>query len=362
MIAMKTIPAKKIITNVLFVLALVLMLAIIGEVFCRLAMPLEKKRDRYMATRNLFQLNNRYVMFDDELGYTIRPNLKAPLNNEEFHTMILTNSAGFRDSEESLKNPSILMLGDSFAFGWGVNREARCDKYLEDMTGKRVLDMGAPAYGTLQEFLALKRFSEKNDISGKTVVILLYPNDIVDNLSFGSGSIRIKNGDLAYSKFDKAAFDNLTDMYRTRPYRGISQSSYLLYVLKNAKKELKNKLRGKKNIETRETNAGDGRLKYEIFGIILGKIKDFCAEKKLKVIFVWTPSVRRYEETSAKFGGDEEDVVFQGIKKSLDDLKLPLIDLTGSLTHNDYYELDGHLKPSGHYKIAVGIKDYLSNH
>src|SRR3990167_2033914 len=58
-----------------------------------------------------------------------RPHLNLPHHTPEFHTMIFTNSQGLRVPEEQGdyllgKQPDvtrILLLGPSFAFGWGVN-------------------------------------------------------------------------------------------------------------------------------------------------------------------------------------------------------------------------------------------------
>jgi len=313
-----------------------------------------------MAVRNIFQLDEQNVLFDDELGYSIKPNLNVPFNNEEFRTVVATNSMGFRDDEDSLKNPSIFILGDSFGFGWGVDRDACFDKRLEDMRGTRVLNMSVPGYGPLQELLALKRFGEKYDIKGKTVIFLLYPNDIEDTMGFGSGTIRIENNSLNYSLFSKNAFNDLVKMYRTRAYRGIYQTSYMMYIVKNAQKEIKNRFRRKKNGEIARVNTIDPHLKYEVFGLVVGKIKDFCSENKLRAIFLWIPSIRSFEDNAAKFGYDYEDTVFSEATKIFDRAGLQLTSLKDSLKHDDYYRLDGHLKPSGHYKITARIDKLLT--
>lgn len=351
---------KRILMAAIFLSVIILSLAIIGEVFCRLVMPLNKNRDRYVAVRNIFQFDERNVLFDEELGYSIKPNLKVPFNNEEFRTVVTTNSMGFRDNEDSLRNPSIFILGDSLGFGWGVNWPASCDKALEDLYGARVLNMSVPGYGPLQELLALKRFGEKYDIKGKTVIFLLCFNDVADTMGFGSGSIKIENNSLNYSIFSKDAFNELMELYKTRSYRGIYRTSYMLYILKNAQKELKNKLRNKKKTETTRANTVDPHLKYEIFGLVIDKIKDFCSENKIKAIFLWIPSIRSFEDNAAKFGDDYEDTVLSEVTRIFNRSGLQLISLKGRLTHNDYYRLDGHLKPSGQYKIAAEINKLLS--
>ncbi len=350
---------KSIIKGLLLLSALIIIMALAGEAFCRLVMPLDKKRDRYMATRNIFHMDEGNVRFDSELGYTIKPGLVSRFDNEEFRTTVATNSGGFRDDEESLKDPSILICGDSFGFGWGVDQSSCFDSYLEGSSGVKALNMGVPGYGTLQEFLALKRFAKNNDIYGKTIIFLFYPNDVIDTLGFGSGSISVDNGVLNYSGFNRHAFEDITKMYKTRPYRGIYQSSYLAYVLKNAGKDIKNKLRGKKKDRIQTTVIADENMKFKILSGVMEYVKMFSLRNNLKTIFVWIPSVRYYEDGKGKFGNDYEDTVYQRVKKIIDDSEFQFVDMSDSLGRNDYYRQDGHLKQSGHQKMAARVKEFL---
>ncbi len=347
--------------TILAVFALIVSLALIGEIFCRAVMPLKKKRDRYMAVRNVFHLDDRNVNFDDELGYTIKPGITVPFNNEEFRTTVSTNSAGFRGDDGSLKDPPVLILGDSFAFGWGVGQDDTCAERLEKVSGTHVLNMGVSGYGTLQELLALKRYAQKHDVRGKTVVFLVYPNDIADTMGFGSGSIGIKDGALQYSKFNKDTFDEQMRMYKTRSCRGIYQVSYMAYLLKNAQKELKTKFRRKKKAEAPvETAPADRELKFRIFKLVIDEIKKYSEEKGFKTIFVWIPSVRSFEDPSGgEFGDENEADLLKKVQKIFADEALSLYDLKDSLSRADYYILDGHLKPSGQNKAAAEIGKHI---
>jgi lysophospholipase L1-like esterase len=68
---------------------------------------------------------------DPDSGFWNRPNLAMPHQTNEFRTMLYTNAQGFRTSaaheEYAVPKPPgtyrVLLLGPSFAFGWGVDHE-----------------------------------------------------------------------------------------------------------------------------------------------------------------------------------------------------------------------------------------------
>ncbi len=82
----------------------------------------------------------------------------------EYKTFIKTNSEGFRDSEHNLKKPKgvfrIIVLGDSFTYGLGVEAEETYSKILEKILNEasvrrdiryEVFNMGIAGIGTLEE-------------------------------------------------------------------------------------------------------------------------------------------------------------------------------------------------------------------
>ena len=95
----------------------------------------------------------------DNIIYELIPN-----NHAQFrHVRISTNQFGMRSPELSLEKPPhtkrIAVLGDSYAFGWGVEDEKVFSRVMEERlnrgapTGERVevLNFGVPGYATFQE-------------------------------------------------------------------------------------------------------------------------------------------------------------------------------------------------------------------
>jgi hypothetical protein len=135
----------------------------------------------------------------DSIIYTLRPNLDLTF----MRARVITNSCGMRSPERPIvKAPGvyrIALLGDSFAFGWGVAQEASFAQKLEDnlnriASGKKrfeVLNFGVPGYSTFQE-VAL--FEERGlDFNPDAVLVYFVQNDFgmpffVRNID-GSGGI-----------------------------------------------------------------------------------------------------------------------------------------------------------------------------
>jgi hypothetical protein len=149
---------------------------------------------------------------DDELGWKLLPNVETPASALEFAITVRTDAMGLRTSgrTDAWRSAShrLLVAGDSFAFGWGVEGDQMLSARLQDALAARgvqaaVLNAGVPGYSTDQEYLLWRRLEPQ--VHPEVVVLLMSGNDPpADNTSTVnmSGAIyskpifRVSNGEL----------------------------------------------------------------------------------------------------------------------------------------------------------------------
>ncbi|RJR44588.1 MAG: SGNH/GDSL hydrolase family protein [Deltaproteobacteria bacterium] len=129
---------------------------------------------------NNIQYDPDCAKYDPDLGYTLKPG-NFIFANHEFSTTYHVNSLGVRDTEEALNSPQVVVLGDSYAMGWGVEQNETFAKVVEAETGLPVLNASVSSYGTAREMMLLKRV--KMD-KLKYLIIQYCNNDYEENLSF----------------------------------------------------------------------------------------------------------------------------------------------------------------------------------
>ncbi|MGZ8510966.1 MAG: hypothetical protein ACXWV8_04620 [Chitinophagaceae bacterium] len=93
------------------------------------------------------------------------------------------NSAGARDKERELKSSDtnrVIVLGDSFIEGWGVDASERVSDILEKKTNRAFLNFGCATFGLTQELLLYKNLAANYDHSTVLIGFLPY-NDFSDD-------------------------------------------------------------------------------------------------------------------------------------------------------------------------------------
>jgi len=130
----------------------------------------------------VYRIAKRGKLFapDTVTGWSVKPLIQMQRQNADGDLWsIETDSSGFRgDSYWDSNKKRVLILGDSFAFGEGVDLEERFDTTIEEL-GYSVLNTGVMGYGTDQQFLKARPYLDQLN-RGDATIVLTYYNDIHD--------------------------------------------------------------------------------------------------------------------------------------------------------------------------------------
>ena len=104
-------------------------------------------------------------MIDDDLGWKLAPSKTSTHHSRYFDTEYTTNSFGFRDKPRSTTKAAgsyrILLYGDSFIFGWGVNAGLRFADLIEARTpGLEMWNRAVPGWGLDQQIVLYQNEGE----------------------------------------------------------------------------------------------------------------------------------------------------------------------------------------------------------
>jgi len=130
--------------------------------------------------------------YDPRLGYRLTPNTTGHLQSAEFDTHFRINASGLRmEREVPFEKPPgkrrVLLLGDSFTFGHGVNDRDRFGDKLESLLdGVEVVNMGVWGTGTDQQLLL---YEEQGVKYGADLVILCF---FTENIQRNASSARLE--------------------------------------------------------------------------------------------------------------------------------------------------------------------------
>lgn len=159
----------------LYLLLAVSALLVAAEYLCRWLVPhwLPFQEDRSIVWR-----------YDPDFGWSQRPNLKEALvRYPQFQIQVSTNTMGLRDQEYPLERTGkkrMLVLGDSFVWGFGVQGPERFTEILEQRHPDwEIINAGTSGYGTDQEYLYYLKKGQA--FKADVVVLLLYYNDFENN-------------------------------------------------------------------------------------------------------------------------------------------------------------------------------------
>ncbi len=331
-----------------------------------------------------------FLTNDDILDHKFIPNGRGFFETMEFRTEYVINSLGLRDREFPLQKPPktvrILMIGDSFTEGNGVNIEQTFSKRMEQMLDSsslpyrtEVINAGVGSYSPLPEYLYLKNGG-----------LQLHPDLVI--LNFDLSDVY---DDIQYT--NRAKFDERGVPVAIVPQKEIPSNSRMVRMMVGIKDFFKEHtrlynfirirldrflsppptegvvngdVRSDKYALLKEEYASRGPEEWALSEKYLLMIRDTLSAHGIDFMISMYPyglqlSPREWN-SGRKFWGFKQDTVYStNAQKILESFcaskNIPSINLTGEFEERAktmfplYFDYDGHWRPEGQEIAAQGM-------
>jgi len=336
---------------------------------------------------------------DQLLHHSLIPGSNCRSKTKEWDINFSVNSLGLRDYEYSLKKPEsvfrILMLGDSFTEGYGVELEETFSKLLEkklniDKKKKfEVINAGVTGYSPLLEY----QYLEKKGLQFQPDLVILNfsMTDFYDDFIFGNKKLLIEKDKMFKEKIPTTTWLPLiSKKIKWWLHQNLALYDFLVLWLKriaNPGVYKKNIIDFEKGdiqndqfaITRKEINEKDYALLLENSTENLLKIKQLLARNNIGFVLVIIPhghQVNNQEWGKGRnFWGFEQgktyssqpisDLFIFAIANNIEILNLlPAYKKDPIISWNDnyYFSYDGHWNYHGHQLAAERIYQFFQNY
>lgn len=377
--------------NILVSLISILVFFVLMEAVLRIASFIRTRNSPACVDSVIWENEFKFYEYSPVLGWKNKAGAEGIFHTPDATTRVSINSKGQRDIEHEYKKDGrfrILVLGDSFVWGYGVEQDSRFTEHLRELLGDgtEIINAGVSGYGTDQELLYYKAEGSR------------YSPDLVI---------------LAFGTFD-AKHDNVQAVAYTypKPYFSIEEKSLQLHNVPvperayewNERLDIEKRYReeARKNISRSKRIRKFLRRHFKTYGFISDGIKavrssvrdrlksdprllDYILKKKSSkkkdALLVLTEEIimeldRQVESDNAKFIvlmvpyrshlKKLPDTIYYKMLKFCDERGIFCIDPYSRFFENYkngkelYFKHDEHWNETGHRLIAEEIYDYLS--
>lgn len=298
-----------------------------------------------------------FHLSDPVVGWLGKPDIRMRFRRPDFDVLVANDANGWRIPDPARPLDAtrrILVLGDSFTWGWGVGQgEVFTDHLQRALPDAAVINHGVNAYSTSQEYILLQQelARQRYDV----VILMFFFNDVADNVASRSGRrplFTVANGQLVPPRAPARPFGGVVHLWLKDHSLAYRLIDYVAGVLKHGVGELP---------EPREAPANAPDIAYsELRGAavtehLIRAMAEACKAHDAGFIVVYIP---QRSEVGAKRPLPAARAVHALARDAAATAGAPFLDLTAAFAEairgGDvvYFPHDAHWTPAGHALAA----------
>lgn len=157
----------------------------VSELALRIVRP--NAQQPFLVRQSMESERGKFCVYDPELGWAGKPNADAAFQFVDCEHHVRQNKFGFRGTEYDFartETPRMVVLGDSFVWGFGVENDQIFTNLVERQSDPalEVVNLGVSGYGTDQELL-LWRSLGRRFAPDKVLLVLCPYTDLSENVA-----------------------------------------------------------------------------------------------------------------------------------------------------------------------------------
>ena len=283
------------------------------------------------ALRRIVQFLPECARWDAEVTYTLKPGA-CEVANREHKVRYAANRLGLRDTDAALEGPEIVVVGDSYAMGWGVAEDEAFPRALARGLGTSVLNAAISSYGTAREMILLERLARESGAGAAAVLVIQYSdNDYEENRAYvaAGGRLAVTPEPVYRALVERHAAT--TFYWPGKHVAGVA--GLALVTIRRA---------GRPRADSAEEQA---RAFLDTLLVHRRQI-----EGRITVVLVLTSRERLESGFIARASELIAELPYRALAPALS-----FLDLAPLLGPQDFFVLDEHLNAEGHGKVAVAL-------
>ncbi len=280
------------------------------------------------------------MLLDPVLGWAHRPNAKRTYYIEGHPAVVETNELGLR-SDLGSTSPGvtrILVLGDSFVDGMEVSNHDLFSEVLDELRPDlEVVNAGVGGYGTVQQFLYLKRLQPV--VGADKCILMTFENDLTDNITpildgIGPRPFLDENGRI--QPLEWATFAPL--LLPVPGAKWLHRHSVAAYLFRN--RVWARVIGGDSDLYVEGLRAAFSEDdQWRLYESLVSRMRDLCP---LSIVAV--PRKEYVRSQDKEFG--------HRLKQAAEAVGVSFVDLLDDLRPEHFYEEDIHWNVDGHRTVA----------